>query len=317
MCPQNIRITVDPEETQSIKNFIIQVRRELPQYRALDFTSPLPSNSDLAKDDKKLDGSMAAKPEIHKGGIPLSDYCQHLLGAAADNFESLLAMLHETSDKNYVNIEAHRSGPYSLIRSSLEASAQVCWLLSPADSLERASRRLGMQADELYNHEKAIDSLRRSSHANLAHPFNLLDKTIPRPAAIEETYRLEKERIKTSTERYKSLANGLNISGKSLKRHKDASHFTSMLQSLETDHQQMREYGLYAAWQICSATSHGKRWGYIMLSDMQMVEDHPDRQSATYIQAIDYNNMSHMGLVALQTFSFAIRLYKKRTEIRW
>lgn len=317
MSPQSFKVTVTPEETKSIRDFIIFVRRGLPQYRALDFTSPLPSNSDLAQDDKKLDGSMAAKPEIHEGGIPLSDHCQHLLGAAADNLESLLAMLHATSDDNYVHIQAHRSGPYSLIRSSLEASVQVCWLLSPADSQERASRRLGMQCDEIYNKGKAIDSLRRSSQAVLAHPFDLLDETIPRPASIEETYRIERTRLDKSEERYKSLASGLNISGNSLKRYKDASRFSSMLESLESDYPQMREYGLCAAWQICSAASHGKHWGYMMLSDMQMVEDHPDRQSATYIQAIDYNNMSYMGQVALQTLMFAIQLYKGRAESRW
>lgn len=313
MIPQEHKLPVSPEELESLGRFITLVRRNLAAFRQLDLIQTLPPSSQLAEDDKYLDGSKAAHPNLHHGGYPLSSYCHHLLGAAADNLASLIAMISSTSDDSQLHIEARRSGPYAVIRASIEASAQACWLLTPSDSKERAARRMSAWADEISNKEWAVKSFNKSSQAALSHAFDLFDKDRIRPADWDTVHNEAKAKIKAEKKAYGSIAAGIGNSVGSIDNQLKKCRWTPLLNSLEDDYSWMREGGLFASWQVCAALSHGKQWGYDAFLARQFVEDRPGEQSKIYAQSIDYTNMTHMGSLAVAMLQKAMALYQKRS----
>lgn len=306
-------MSVSPDEAKSLEDFIRLMRRSLATFRQLDFYTTLPPNSNLAEDDKYLDGSKATHPEIHKGGYPLSAYCHHLLGAASDNLASLLAMISNTSGNDQLHVEARRSGPYAVIRASIEASAQVCWLLTPPSSQQRAVRRMSMWADEINYKEWAVRSFDKSSRAVLNHAFDLFDKDHMRPADWHEIHQRAKDQLRREKKAYKSIAGGIGGTLGNIDNDRKACSFTAILNSLEGDYTWMHEGGLFASWQVCSALSHGKQWGYSAFSSRELIEDLPGQNTSIYAESINYINMSNMGTLAVVMLSQAVNLYKKRS----
>lgn len=75
----------------------------------------------------------------------------------------------------------------------------------------------------------------------------------------------------------------------------------------------MHEGGLFASWQVCSALSHGKQWGYGVFSSRELIEDRPGQNTKIYAESINYTNMSNMGTLAVAMLSQAVNLYKKRS----
>lgn len=313
MSPQKHTMSVSPDETASLGEFIRLTRRSLAAFRQIDFHTTLPPSSDLAEDDKYLDGSKAVHPEIHKGGYPLSSYCHHLLGAASDNLASLLAMISNTSGTNQLHVEARRSGPYAVIRASIEASAQVCWLLTPPSNKQRAVRRMCLWADEINYKEWAVKSFDKSSRAVLSHAFDLFDKDHMRPAEWQEIHQRAKDQMKKEKRAYKSIAGGIEGALGNVDNDRKKCSFSTLLNSLEDDYSWMHEGGLFASWQVCSALSHGKQWGYSAFSSRELIEDRPGQNTKIYAESINYTNMSNMGALAVAMLSQAVDLYKKRS----
>lgn len=167
-------------------------------------------------------------------------------------------MISNTSGNGQLHIEARRFGPYAVIRASIETLAQVCWLLTPPASQQRASRRMRMWTDEIKYKEWAVESYDKSSRAFLSHAVDLFDKDHLRPAEWDAMYQNAKTKIKEEKQAYGSIAGGIGGTISNIDQHRKQCSFTPLPKSLEGDYSWMHEGGLFASWQVCSALSHGK-----------------------------------------------------------
>ncbi len=180
-------------------------------------TAPVAPGSSLAGDDAR------SAPYHVSHGVT------HMITVAVDHLHALKVLIQDAR-------KLHNSAPYTLARSSIEASATAIWLLAPPARATRVLRRLSHAAQDSRDGTLMATEARAPVQRQLS---EILDDIRP-------------------------IASGVAGPGAALKR----LNVTEMIR--EADKLGYTPLNALAAWRTCSGFAHGRLWSSLSLLQRQV-----------------------------------------------
>lgn len=194
-----------------------------------DWAATMPG-SPLAGDDKKSD-------PFH-----MSHAVASAIRVAVEHADALRRLIEGCRTCNPGQITFGLNSYYSLLRGALENAARAVWLLAPNPRSERILRRLRLQADNVYNSDKAAQAMGTTTPK-------------PREARLDRVRQI-------------AVRSGLNAQ-LATKRptNMEIVHATGAYIGGDEDATRHTE----ALWRSCSGAAHGDVWAGLSLHDRNIV----------------------------------------------
>lgn len=300
MSPKNYSVDLVDEERELLIKFANLVQTRLGQYSDLEFGGSAPRNSPLFGDDKYL------------GGFPISLYVAHQATIAIENVASLWDLIaHEKEGK--IHLSARGQGAFSIIRSSIEASAQAYWVLIPAGRWDRIKRRLALRLDENKHEANALEVWAYGASRDRSYSEYRGDTDIS-DADVKSILAKDLERIDKKRERSYELAESTGkISKEALDRASRQCGWVAILEDIEKYSSNFSSLRLQAIWRTCAALSHGKQWAQLAFLDYDEIPETSVGGISTYTITPSIPRLVEYGHAAIQLIDGLIELHSIRT----
>ena len=300
MSPKNYSVNLKDEDSEIFTKFAKLIQNRLKRYSEVDFTNPAPRNSPVFGDDKYL------------AGFPISLYVAHQATVAMENIASLWDLIaHERDGK--VHLSVRGQGAFSIIRSSIEASAQAYWVLIPTLRWDRIKRRLALRVDENKHEASALSVWAHGASRNRSYSEYMPDTALS-DNEVQETLNADLEKIDAKRARSYELAAATgHITEEDLNKASKQCGWIAVLGDIESYSNEFSSLRLQAIWRTCAGLSHGKQWAQLAYLDYDQIPESSQNGVSTYAISPSIPRLAEYGLAAIKLIDALLELHQFRT----
>lgn len=289
-----------PEEhTARLASFLDHLHHIVETVGPQDDLGPVPGRSPMAGDDG------------YPGDYPLSGFAQIGMGACVENLASLYDQLVRSTRDDPVRISSRAFGPFALVRAAMESAAQVCWALEPDGRWDRLARRLGIQWDEIWAQDQAMNDLMYGAKEGARAPLLVAGMG---DDEIAQRYERGRARLRGRRQGIRQLVRDApaGLSWGMVQRASQESRWTPLFQTLEAADSHLEQWRLRFQWWLCAGLSHSREWAQLAVLDHHPVDLPPTAGITGYARGMNYAYLATCGDLAIYLLVYAQRLYTKR-----
>ncbi|MFE4574612.1 hypothetical protein [Streptomyces chartreusis] len=226
--------------------------------------------SSLAGDD--------AKSHPHQ----VSHSAWHALTVAVDHLQCLRSSVLAEQSATHASTVIHTHAQASLVRGVFENSARAVWLLGPANRLERLTRRLSLEANEVRHANRVRELAKSPSGKTVEDRLQVLEDLL---IAAGATSQAAQKAVKARPS-YESI---VQEAGRELGMGKDLAELV---------------------WRACSSLAHGDSTGTLAFLDREILESDGTVALAQITGSISL--LFHVTHFAVRMVDRGLRLYEQR-----